>query len=179
MSASRLPSDHEHLEQLCAALAIGELSPSETRLIGQHMRTCQSCSDLYRDFCQLGADVLVLSAVLSPDVTSDAAAEPGAVEQHLDNLYKKLGLPTTSLGRKTRIASAESQPPGRMFQEFVKTWQPVAFWASVAALLLVVISATWLQNTRTRQSSEVSQARTAAYLSRLEQLNQRVRDQQA
>ncbi len=51
-------SEHEHFEELCAAVVSGLASAEELRELENHLRNCEECRDRMHDYIQIGAGIL-------------------------------------------------------------------------------------------------------------------------
>ncbi len=49
---------HERYEEMCALATIGELPEDEITELQEHLVVCDSCQQMYREFCQISADYL-------------------------------------------------------------------------------------------------------------------------
>lgn len=68
---------HERYEEMCALATIGELPEDEITELQEHLVVCDSCQQLYREFCQISADYL-------GSLAAEGVSESNRVESNPD-----------------------------------------------------------------------------------------------
>lgn len=68
---------HERYEEMCALATIGELPEAEFTELQEHLVVCDSCQQLYREFCQISANYL-------GSLATDSLSKPCRADNDLD-----------------------------------------------------------------------------------------------
>ena len=68
---------HERYEEMCALATIGELPEAEFTELQEHLVVCDSCQQLYREFCQISANYL-------GSLAADSLSKPCRADNDLD-----------------------------------------------------------------------------------------------
>lgn len=68
---------HERYEEMCALATIGELPEAEFTELQEHLVVCDSCQQLYREFCQISASYL-------GSLAADSLSKPCRADNDLD-----------------------------------------------------------------------------------------------
>jgi hypothetical protein len=176
MSDSRLPSDHEYYEQMCAFMAIGELSLTEFEEFEQHLELCQTCHQLYDDYCRIASDTLSLAAVQWQSGQKNISNGPGEQREarvYLDRFYERLNQRAQA---SESISAVTVRPDVRLTFRLrqLTPWfrSSIPGWAAAAVLILVAGGvAHWRQNPAL-QSVRRAGTRAGRLKPKLEQLHQ-------
>ncbi len=68
---------HERYEEMCAIATLGELPEAEFIELQEHLVVCDSCQQLYREFCQISTDYL-------GSLAADSLSKPSLANSDLD-----------------------------------------------------------------------------------------------
>lgn len=121
---------HEHWEELCALLPIGELSAEEYRELAEHLRVCPSCRRANDDFSLILGEMPVGEADV--DEKTLAALQGDSYRARFLKRAVAEGIPVSSAVMRSRLWTRKwSWPRLRLIPSL----------AAVAAAIIVVLSA--------------------------------------
>jgi hypothetical protein len=112
---------HQRYKELCALAAAGDLSEADGVELNEHLKNCEECRKLVRDFAFLCVQIL-------PAATAREPLPPGMTERFIARARSEGIL--ISDGAKEAIIPKRKEPPLR------NIWK-TAFWAAVAACLFM------------------------------------------
>ncbi len=105
--------DHEAIEALIPAYAVGATDEQESQLAAAHLASCSACQELLADYRRLSDDLLYAVPV---------QAAPVGLGERL----------------RARVASAPPAQPAARWSRWLPAFRPVWAWTAVAAAVLVL-----------------------------------------
>ncbi len=138
--------EHSRYEELCAAAAVGQISPAELTELHAHLRECDFCKELQTDFVDINSLWLSQAQKLEPEVYDPQSALRHRILRNLQDAGAEFSAPVRKeiKERPARISSLGFRP----FISQAPVW---------AVALLVVGSAVGFGVGSFRHASTVSQ----------------------
>lgn len=143
--------EHSRFEELCAAAAVGQVSPAELTELHAHLRDCEFCRELQTDFVDINSVWLSQAQKLEPDLYDPRSALRQKILRNLKNAGAEFSTPVQKeiSERPARIA--------RLGSGVITAQAPV--WA---VALLLVGAATGVGINSLLHSSTISRRAVAA-----------------
>lgn len=133
---------HQHYKELCAVAGAGQLSESEAVELNEHLKGCEDCRDLVRNFAFLCVQVL-------PVITTAEPLPPGMTERFIARARSE-GIAISDAAKDAIVPKTKESPPRNVWK--------TAFWGAVAASLIIGGILVWM----VREGWQSSSARVVA-----------------
>jgi hypothetical protein len=138
IALNRSTTHNEWFEELCALVAIGELSSSEFAELQKHLTDCSDCRELYADFCRISSNDIGFADIQRQSNGTERDADDALDEQVLLRKFME----RAQREREARLnitppAPTERQMP-RLFSTMTlaRDWlRPMLGYVAVAVLL--------------------------------------------
>lgn len=128
---------HQRYKELSALAGAGQLSESEAVELNEHLKGCEECRGLVRDFAFLCVQVL-------PAITTSKPLPPEMTERFIARARSE-GIAISDAAKEAILPKGKQSPPRNVWK--------TAFWAAVAASLFIVGSLAWMVRERWQPSS--------------------------